>query len=73
MPLLLLLALSVDRSIPPARDLARFAVLGFLGIFANQLLYVFGLQLTSAINAAILMPSIPVFVALLAWARGASA
>lgn len=70
-PLLLLLALSVDRSIPPPRDLARFALLGFLGIFANQLFYIFGLQMTTAINAAILMPSIPVFVALLAWARGA--
>jgi drug/metabolite transporter (DMT)-like permease len=68
MPLLLVLALRVDKTIPPARDLARFAVLGFLGIFANQLLYVFGLQLTSAINAAIIMPSIPVCVALIAWA-----
>ena len=71
MPLLLVLALRVDRSIPPPRDLARFAILGFLGIFANQLLYVFGLQMTSAINAAIIMPSIPVFVALLAWTTGA--
>jgi drug/metabolite transporter (DMT)-like permease len=70
MPLLLLLALRVDKTIPPARDLVRFAVLGFLGIFANQLLYVFGLQLTSAINAAIIMPSIPVCVALIAWATG---
>jgi drug/metabolite transporter (DMT)-like permease len=70
-PLLLVLALSVDRSIPPPRDLARFALLGFLGIFANQLFYIFGLQMTTAINAAILMPSIPVFVALLAWAKGA--
>lgn len=70
MPLLLMLALRVDKTIPPARDLVRFAVLGFLGIFANQLLYVFGLQLTSAINAAIIMPSIPVCVALIAWATG---
>jgi len=71
MPLLLLLALRVDKTIPPPRDLARFALLGFLGIFANQLLYVFGLQMTSAINAAIIMPSIPVGVALIAWATGA--
>jgi len=70
-PLLLVLALRVDRSIPPPRDLFRFAVLGFLGIFANQLLYIYGLQMTSAINAAIIMPSIPVFVALLAWATRA--
>jgi len=70
-PLLLLLALRVDRSIPPPRDLMRFAVLGFLGIFANQLLYIYGLQMTTAINAAIIMPSIPVFVALLAWAARA--
>ncbi len=71
MPLLLLLALRVDKSIPPPRDLARLALLGFLGIFANQLLYVFGLKLTSAINAAIIMPSIPVCVVLIAWATGA--
>lgn len=70
-PLLLVLALRVDRRIPPPRDLIRFAVLGFLGIFANQLLYIYGLQMTSAINAAIIMPSIPVFVALLAWATRA--
>lgn len=72
-PLLLLLALRVDRTIPPPRDLMRFAVLGFLGIFANQLLYIYGLQMTTAINAAIIMPSIPVFVALLAWAARAEA
>ncbi|MEW6757821.1 MAG: DMT family transporter [Acidobacteriota bacterium] len=63
-PLLLLLALRVDRRIPSRADLGRLAVLGLLGVFLNQVLYIYGLKITSATNAAILMPSIPVFVAL---------
>jgi drug/metabolite transporter (DMT)-like permease len=64
-PLLLFLALRVDRKIPSRADLGRLAVLGLLGVFLNQILYIYGLKITSATNAAILMPSIPVFVALL--------
>ncbi len=64
-PLLLFLALREERRLPSRRDLAGLALLGFLGVFANQVLYITGLRMTSATNAAILMPSIPVFVALL--------
>jgi len=39
------------------------AALGFLGVTANQLLFIVGLRSTTATNAGILMPSIPVFTA----------
>jgi drug/metabolite transporter (DMT)-like permease len=60
-PILVALAWSVDRVLPSLRDLPMLALLGFLGVFANQLLFIHGLQWTTATNAAILMPSIPVF------------
>lgn len=62
-PLLLLLAWRVERVLPARRDWPALALLGILGVFLNQVLFIFGLQLTSATNAAILMPSIPVFTA----------
>lgn len=60
-PILVLLAWQVDRTVPRAGELAYLALLGFLGVFANQLLFINGLELTTATDAAILMPSIPVF------------
>jgi drug/metabolite transporter (DMT)-like permease len=62
-PLLLLIAYAADRKIPSWRDLPGLAALGFLGVFTNQLLFIVGLQYTTATNAGILMPSIPVFAA----------
>lgn len=62
-PILLLLAWRVERSIPQRRDIPLLALLGFFGIFANQILFIFGLGMTTATNAGILMPSIPVFAA----------
>lgn len=64
-PLLFLLAYRSERRLPAPGDLLRLALLGFLGVFVNQVFYIYGLRMTSATNAAILMPSIPVFVALL--------
>ena len=47
---------------PQLRATCRIlALLGFLGVFANQLLFIHGLEHTTATNASILMPSIPVF------------
>jgi len=69
-PILLLLAWRHDRLNPSRRDLPWLALLGFLGVFANQLLFIFGLRWTTATNAAILMPSIPVFAAAVAIAAG---
>lgn len=62
-PLLLLLALHHDRAFPPRSELPRLAMLGFFGVFINQVLFIVGLSYTTAISAAILMPSIPVFTA----------
>jgi drug/metabolite transporter (DMT)-like permease len=60
-PLLAALAWRHDRVLPARRDLPRLALLGLLGIAANQVLFVIGLKYTTAINASILIPSIPVF------------
>ena len=62
-PALLLLAWLVDRTLPRLRDLPDLALLGILGIFFNQVLFILGLNYTTATNAAIFMPSIPVFAA----------
>jgi drug/metabolite transporter (DMT)-like permease len=60
-PVLFLLALRFDAMRPKGRDLITLAVLGFFGVFLNQLLFIIGLDHTTATNASILMPSIPVF------------
>lgn len=60
-PLLLLLAWRTDRFLPRLRHLPWLALLGTLGVFANQVLYILGLERTKATSAAVLMPSIPVF------------
>ena len=51
-----------------ASDWARFALLGVLGGFGNQLLVLLGLSRTTAINAAILIPMIPIFTVIFSWA-----
>jgi drug/metabolite transporter (DMT)-like permease len=65
-PLLALLAWRHDRMVPARRDLPWLALLAGLGVFGNQVLFVLGLQRTTAINASILMPSMPVFAVLAA-------
>jgi len=60
-PILLLLAWRKDRCLPRRRDLPTLLMLGILGVCINQVLFILGLQHTTATNAAILMPSIPVF------------
>ena len=62
-PVLMAIAWRHDRCVPPRADWPRLALLGLLGILANQTLFLFGLSFTSATSAAILMPSIPVFTA----------
>lgn len=66
-PLLIGLAWLRDRRLPGWQHLPYLALLGFLGVFANQTLFVVGLKFTTATNAAILMPSIPVFAVAVGW------
>lgn len=69
-PLLLALAWRLERVRFPRGHLRELAMLGFLGVFANQILFILGLARTTATNAAILMPSIPVFTVLVAAVLG---
>jgi len=62
-PILLLIAWRHDRFVPARADWPRLLLLGMLGIFANQTLFLLGLHYTTATSSAILMPSIPVFTA----------
>jgi len=44
------------------KDLLLLAICGFFGVAANQLMFFYGLNLTSPINAGIIMTSNPIFV-----------
>jgi drug/metabolite transporter (DMT)-like permease len=64
---LVLLLVSAARGggwIRDRRDLLRLAILGLLGIAANQTLFLYGLRYTTAINATILVTTVPVFTVL---------
>ena len=50
-----------------AADWAKFALLGVLGGAGNQFLILLGLTRTTAINAAILIPMIPIFTVIFGW------
>lgn len=59
----------IKGSIPrKGSDWALFALLGVLGGAGNQLLVLLGLSRTTAINAAILIPMIPIFTVVFGWA-----
>jgi drug/metabolite transporter (DMT)-like permease len=62
--LLVLNILVGGRWVRDPRDLLRLAVLGMLGIAANQTLFLYGLKHTTAINATILVTTVPVFTVL---------
>lgn len=69
-PSLLLLTAMIDRRLPPRRELPRIALLGLFGVCINQVLFIIGLSRTTAINASILMPAIPVFTVSIAAIAG---
>ena len=69
-PVLMLLALRFDAVRPRRKDLPTLAMLGFFGVFVNQLLFIVGLDYTTATNSSILMPSIPVFTMAVAMLMG---
>jgi drug/metabolite transporter (DMT)-like permease len=48
----------------------KFALLGVLGGAGNQLLVLLGLTRTTAINAAVLVPMIPIFTVVFGWMMG---
>ena len=48
-------------------DWVKFALLGVLGGAGNQFLILLGLTRTTAINAAILIPMIPIFTVIFGW------
>lgn len=62
-----LLLFNTARGGPWLRDrrlLARIALAGLLGVTANQSLFLFGLRHTTAVNATILVTTVPVFTVL---------
>jgi drug/metabolite transporter (DMT)-like permease len=62
-----LLAFNVVRGGPWIRDrrvLARLALCGLLGVTVNQSLFLFGLRHSTAVNATILVSTVPVFTVL---------
>lgn len=61
---LLLLGLRRRLAVPERRDLARLALYSLLGVVLNQFLYIKGLSLSTAVNAALLNATIPVFTLL---------
>ena len=66
-PLLLGHAVWFDKRVfPPRRYMPHLALIGLLGVTINQLLYLVGVRMTTAVNAAILIPSIPAFAVLVA-------
>ncbi len=67
------------RALPSWIDLAKLAVLALLGITINMVLFLEGLRLSTATNAGLIMPMIPVFTFAVAvllgyerfgWSRG---
>lgn len=49
------------------KDLIRLAFCGLFGVAVNQLFFFEGLNLTSPVNAAIIMTSTPIMVVLISW------
>ena len=59
-------SLFVKREHVPGKDIIRFIGAGFFGIVTNQCLYIYGLSLTSPVNASIVTTSMPIFAMILA-------
>jgi drug/metabolite transporter (DMT)-like permease len=64
---------AVRGTVPRTRvEWGKFALLGVLGGAGNQLLILLGLTRTTAINAAMLIPMIPIFTVVFGWLLGRS-
>jgi len=55
---------------PARRDLPQLILLGVVGNVLYQMAFIFGLNLTRAGNAAVMMALTPLFIALLSWRMG---
>jgi drug/metabolite transporter (DMT)-like permease len=56
--------------LPARRDMLRLALLGMVGNVLYQMGFIFGLDLTRAGNASVVMALTPLFIALLSWRVG---
>jgi drug/metabolite transporter (DMT)-like permease len=70
-PLFLAASFAGGSGLPKKKDIPLLVILGLLGVTMNQLLFISGLAHTTATNAGILMPSIPVFTVALGAIFGA--
>ncbi|KAK3289757.1 hypothetical protein CYMTET_2824 [Cymbomonas tetramitiformis] len=70
-PFMLALSIWVEGVHPPSRkELWKFALVGGVGIYAAQLMYILGLFLTNASVASLLSPTMPVMCSILAVITG---
>lgn len=60
-----LLSLFFKQEVPLRKDFIRIAMSGFFGVAANQMLFFEGLNLTTPINASVMMTMNPIMVLLL--------
>lgn len=65
-PLLLVICFFFDRTVPKKEDIKWFFLVGFLGIYLNQLFFTVGIKLAGAILAAVLQLAAPPIAAVLA-------
>ncbi len=54
-------------ALPARRELPRLAACALLGVVLNQVLFLEGLSRSTAVNAGLIMPLIPVYTFLVAW------
>jgi drug/metabolite transporter (DMT)-like permease len=59
-----------EPQLPPRGERLAMLRLGFLGVFVNQAFFLAGLRRTTAINATVLIATIPLFTALFTLATG---
>ena len=60
----------VYKELPKRGDIYKFAIAGLFGVASNQLLFFNGLNLTSPVNASIIMTSAPILVILISFFFG---
>lgn len=58
---------SREKSRPAKKDIGRFILCGLLGVALNQMLFIKGLTMTTAIHASLLMLCSPILITLLAF------